>query len=157
MVIPPLKKIRALLHFKSSALGLTSHPFSNHLVENCCESFFSLGNLHLLHTKKQTFELNFIRISENRSKWAVFYLSLFSLSVWPPVCQSVSQSVSQSASQSVSQSVSKSVSLSVSQSFSPSVSQSVSQPVRPSVSQSVSQSIRPSVSQSVNHYRLLYE
>ena len=146
MAIRILKKIRALLHFKSSALGLTSHPFSNHLVENCCASFFSLGNLHLLHTKKQTFELNSIRISEKRSRWAVFYLSLFSLSVWPPVGQSVSQSVSLSVSQSASQSASQPVSQSVRQSVSQSVRWSVCHPASPSVSPSV----RPSISQSVS-------
>ena len=162
MVIQTLKKIRALLQFKSSALGLTripwpalAHPFSNGLVENCCESFFSLGNLHLLHTQKtQTFQLNSIGISENRSTWAVFYLSLFSLSVWPPVRQSVSQSVRQSVSHSVIQSVSQSgrqsFSQSVSQSVSPSVRQSVSPSVRQSVSLSVRQSVSPSVRQSVS-------
>ena len=154
MVIPTPKKIRVLLQFKSSALELTkiprpalAHPLSNGLVENCCESFFSLGNLHLLHTKKQTFQLNSIRISENRSTWAVFYLSIFCLSVWPPVRQSVSPSVSQTVSLSVIQSVRQSVSQSISQSVSQSASQSVSQSVRPSVSQIVRQSVSLSVSQ----------
>ena len=141
MLIPTLKKIRVLLQFKSSVLGHTRIPspgLLNRLVENCCESFFSLGNLHLLHTKKQTFQLNSIRISENRSTWAVFYLYLFSLSVWPPVRHSVSQSMSQSVSQSVRQSFSQPVSQSVSQS----VGQSVRQFVSPSISPSVGKSVR---------------
>ena len=146
MAIPTLKKIRVLLQFKSSALELTriprpalAHPLSNGLVENCCESIFSLGNLHLLHTQKNR-HFNLIQLG--------FQKTGQDGPVSLAACPSVSQSVSQSDSQSVRQSVRQSVCQSFSQSVSPSVSQSISQSVSQSASQSVSQSVRPSVRQS---------
>ena len=122
MVIPTPKKIRVLLQFKSSALELTriprpalAHPLSNGLVENCCESIFSLGNLHLLHTQKNR-HFNLIQLGfQKTGQHGLYFIYLFSacqsgrLSVSQSVCPSVSQSVRQSVRQSDSQSVCPSV------------------------------------------------